>query len=345
MSNLSHSTYIAMFIYGIDPSAETFTVGTFPGIDNQPTNYENTAEGVQAFIATLPGERADVLVAVENTGVYSELLCYTLHEVGITIVLLDPHAVQRTFSDGPKTDELDSLKIAEYAHRFRDRLGYWHPHEAVVEQVRVLLSTREQLVHQRTATLNARQTLRRKVIQTSAANAALETVAEGLKVQIKALEEEIRRLISEHPTMAHGVTLLMGVPGVGLLLGAQMLVLTAGFREAPRYRKLAQRLGIAPNAHQSGTSVRRRARSRGYGPPAARKLLHLAARSVRTHNDQYRRYFEEKVAIGKPKPLVLNNIANRLLRIMCAVLRDSQSYRPHHISIQPMLLTSHRQSG
>jgi len=332
-----------MLIYGIDPSAETFTVGTFPDAGSQPANYDNTPEGVAMFIETLTDE--DALVAVENTGVYSEVLCYTLHEAGISVVLLDPHAVHRTFSGTPKTDVLDSLKIAEYARRFLDRLAYWNPHEAVVEQVRVLLSTREQLVRQRTATVNARQTLRRKVIQTSAANEALEAVADQLKAQVKTLEEEVRRLIGEHPTMAQGVTLLMGIPGVGLLLGAQMLVLTAGFREPPQYRKLAQRLGIAPNAHQSGTSVRRRARSRGYGPPVVRKLLHLAARSVRTHNAHYRDYFEAKVAIGKPKSLVLNNIANRLLRIMCAVLRDGQSYQPHHISIQPLLLTSHRQSG
>lgn len=333
-----------MTIYGIDPAADSFTVGTYPPDrvrSTQTATFENSPEGVAAFAETLT---EDDLVAVENTGVYSETLCYTLHRVGLRLVLLDPHAVQRAFPATPKTDEADSRKIAEYAARFGDRLALWQPHEAVVEQVQVLLSTREQLVRQKTATLNMRRTLGRKVVQTEAANAALDAVAAHLKAQIAALEEELRRLIGAHPRLAEGVSLLVGVPGVGLLLGAQMLVLTEGFREVPCYRPLAQRLGIAPNAHQSGKSVRHRSRSRGYGPPVVRKLLHLAARSVRTHNARERRYFEAKVAAGKPKALVLNNLANRLLRVMCAVLRDGQPYQPGHVSLSPVLLTSHRQS-
>ncbi|HLA64850.1 MAG TPA: transposase, partial [Rhodothermales bacterium] len=152
-------------------------------------------------------------------------------------------------------------------------------------------------------------------------------------------------LIGGHPTLAAGAALLVGVPGVGLLLASQMLVLTSGFTAVPAYRSLAQRLGVAPNAHESGRSVRGRPRSRGYGPPAVRKLLHLAARSLRTHEGRARSYYEEKVGSGKAKRLVLNNLANRLLRVMCAVLRDGTPYRAGHVSLSPVLLTGHRQSG
>ncbi len=329
-----------MSVYGIDPATESFVAGTYPATTT--ATFDNSAEGIAAFLDGLPD---DALVAVENTGVYSEALCYALHRAGVALVLLDPHALHRAFPGTAKSDALDSLKIAEYAARFRDRLVPWQPHAAVVEQVRVLLSTREQLVEQKTAVTNTRQALARKVVQTPAANAALEATVAHLKAQVHALEEELRRLIGAHPTLVSGVSLLMAVPGVGLLLSAHVLVLTEGFSDVPRYRSLAQRLGVAPNAHQSGTSVRRASRSRGYGPPAVRKLLHLAARSVRTHDAASRRYFETKVASGKAPPLVLNNLVNRLLRVMCAVLRDGQPYRPMHVSVAPMLLTGHRQSG
>jgi transposase len=329
-----------MHILGIDPAADAFVVSSYPAAAT--TAFDNTAEGIAAFLAELPD---DALVAVENTGVYSEALCYALHEAGVALALLDPHALHRAFPGTAKTDALDSRKAAEYAARFHDRLPRWQPHAAVVEQVRVLLSTRERLVEQKTAMMNARQALRRKVVQTPAANAALDATVAHLKGQVAALEEELRRLIGAHPTLAQGVTLLLGVPGVGLLLSAHLLVLTGGFTEVPRYRALAQRLGVAPNAHESGRSVRRPSRSRGYGPPAARKLLHLAARSVRTHEGGYRRYFEGKVGAGKAKAVVLNAIANRLLRVMCAVLREGQPYQRGHVSLSPVLLTSHRQSG
>lgn len=321
------------------PSIPT-TAPTRPPSTTRPS--ASPPVGIAAFRATLP---ETARVAVENTGVYSELLCYQLHQADVDLVLLDPGAVHRAFPKGPKTDPLDAARIAEYAHRYADRLVSWAPHEAVVEQIRVLLATREQLVGQKTAALNARSSLRRKGVQTPRANAALDAVVVGLKGHVADLEAEIRRLIGAHPTLAQGVSLLLGVPGVGMLLSAQMLVLTGGFRDEAVYRPLAQRLGIAPNAYQSGTSVRRPSTSRGYGPPAVRKLLHLGAWSVRTHNARSRAYFERKRRAGKSKAVALNNLSNWILRVMCGVLRSGQPYRPDHVSISPMLLTSHRQSG
>jgi transposase len=329
-----------MIVFGIDPSADTFTVGTYP--TSATANYDNSSAGIAAFVATLPD---DALVAVENTGVYSELICYGLHEANVELVLLDPGAISRAFPRGPKTDARDSVKIAEFAVRYGDKIMRWQPRAEVVEQVRVLLVTREQLVEQRTASLNARSSLRRKVVQTPGANAALDAVADHLRTQIRAIEGELRRLIGAHPTLAEGVSLLLGVPGVGLLLASQMVVLTEGFAHVPAPRKMSSRLGIAPHAHRSGTSVWRPDRSRGYGHPMVRKLLHLAARSLRTHDARSRRYFEDKVAAGKARRLVLNNLANRLVRVMCAVLASGQPYRSDHVSLAPQLLTSHRQSG
>ncbi|MEM6785309.1 MAG: hypothetical protein AAF624_16430 [Bacteroidota bacterium] len=45
-----------------------------------------------------------------------------------------------------------------------------------------------------------------------------------------------------HPSLAGG-SLLLSVPGVGLLLSAQMLGLTEGFGQIPSARSLAQRVG------------------------------------------------------------------------------------------------------
>jgi transposase len=103
-------------------------------------------------------------------------------------------------------------------------------------------------------------------------------------------------------------------------------------------RAVAAHLGICPYERTSGTSVRRPARSRHYGPPTLRKLLHLAARSRRTHDAASRRYFERKVAAGKPKKLVINNLANRLVRVMCAVLRTRTPYLADYQAIPPRRL-------
>ena len=84
--------------------------------------------------------------------------------------------------------------------------------------------------------------------------------------------------------------------------------------------------------------MKRRARSRPYGPPVLRKLLYLAALTVKHRTGRFEHYYLRKRAEGKPARLVLNNIANKLVRIVCAVLRDGRPYYDTHRSINPALL-------
>ena len=272
---------------------------------------------------------------------YSEQLLYQLHQSGWPLVLIEPIKVHKAFGDdSPKTDEIDSLKIAEYAWRFQDKLSLWKPHKAVVEQIKVLLTTREQIVRHKTGLSNTRKTLERKHIQTPAANSSVDLLIEQARMQIKELEAEILRLIKMHPTIASTFTLLLSAPGVGHLMAAHLLVISDGFEQELSYRQLARHLGIAPMPHRSGTSVHRKDRSRGKGPKVMRKLLHLAARSLVTHKDSFRYYYARKLAQGKAKKLVLNNVANRLLRIICSMLKNNQPYIEGYVSVNPRLLST-----
>lgn len=337
------------YYVGIDPASESFVASIFvpPGKERSgagPREFSNDTEGFELFRDWLASReefaRSETLICVEQTGVYSEALCYDLHRADFDLVLLDPHALWKAFKDERKTDDLDSRRIAEYGYRYRDKLDSWTPNETVAEQVKTLITAREQLVKQKTATQNARQSLERKAVQTPAAIEALQKTADHLAGQIEAIEEAVKRLIDEHPSMAQMVENLGTAPGAGeLLMASNMLVLTDGFAEDPQYRKLASYLGICPNEHQSGKS-RRKPTSRGYGPSIMRKLLHLAACSAKEHNDRFAKYFRRKRKEGKPKQLVLNNIANKLLRILCGMIKNKQPYIENHQSVHPRLRTA-----
>ena len=327
---------------GIDAAAESFVASIYHGpvrCITAPHPFANTEQGITQFgqwLAEQGAFAANSQIYLENTGVYTELLCYQLHQRGFSLSLLHPKSLAKAFGgEGPKTDAIDSRKIAEYGARYSDKLRHWEPQEEIVEQIRVILSTREQLVQQKTATQNTRSALARKVVQTPPANRALEATLESLQAQIQELEKELRDLIRSHPSLMQGVALLMSAPGVGWLLSAHFLVMTRGFTEVPNSRRMAQYLGISPNAHSSGTSIQRRPRTRRYGPPMVRKLLHLAARSLRTHEERSRHYFNRKTQEGKPKPLVLNNIANKLVKQLCAMLRDGTPYQKGHKGLDP----------
>lgn len=325
---------------GIDPAADSFTVALYP--ETATHTFDNTPEGRAAFLAWLDRHRqATTLIVLENTGVYGEALAYELNQAAWSLTLVDPFKVWKAFgTSGPKSDPVDSRKVAEYGARYADTLTLWHPNPVIVEQVKVLLSTREQLVEQKTALTNTRHALKRKVIQTPLALNAIEESITGLKYQIRRLEQQVRSLIEQHPRSGQMLALLLTAPGVGLLLAAHLFVLSNGYRDKVAYRRLSNYLGLAPHAHRSGTSVRGRTRSRGFGPAMTRKLLHLAARSVCTHHASYKSYYTRKCAAGKPPLLVFNNVANKLLRLLCSMLLHERAYIPDYRSVQPRLTSA-----
>ena len=204
----------------------------------------------------------------------------------------------------------------------------------------MLLSAREQFVTQRTANMNALKALQRKVVKTATGMKAYEQAIRQLTENIQEIEREIKRLIKEDDSFHRLIKTLTSTPGIGMLLATSLAVTTNGFLRTAEYKRIASYVGISPIEHTSGTSVYRRPRSRCFGPPRLRKLLYLAAMSVATHNPEFRRYYLRKVAEGKAKRLVLNNISNKLLKVVCALVRTETAYIPNYKSVNPMFLKS-----
>lgn len=328
---------------GIDPASESFVVALMNTID-EPTpaieTFDNTKTGAANFQRWLEEQGAsvdEVFVCIEDTGVYSEALCYDLYDRGFLLALAVPFKVHKASEDGPKTDRRDSHKIAEYALRYRDRLKPWKPQEALTEHVKAILTTREQLIRQKTATQNTLRAMRRKVVDTPSVRQALETIKASLAQQIEALMKELERLIEKHPRVAQMVAVVRSAPGVGLLMSSHLLVLTNAFTKPVYYRTLAAHLGISPREYTSGKTVWRPSKSRGYGPSMMRKLLYLASGCLVRHDERFRQYYARKCAEGKSKLLVRNNVSNKLLRIVCAMIKNKQPYIATYQSVHPRL--------
>lgn len=326
---------------GVDIASATFMacMGTPPWkITVKPLQFDNDEAGFVAFLGWLQAHHLkaeSTVVCMEATGVYSEGLAYFLHASGYTVAVEPPLAIQRKFPlNASKTDELDCQYIAEYAYRYQDKLSFWKPRPEILEQVKALLTTRQHFSVQLTGHKNALHALKRKQVSSELAKHAHQTMIEQIVKAIKAIDLEIHRLIDSDPTFKQTLLLLLSVPGVGLQLAAHLLIL---MQETLDPRVLAAFIGISPIQHESGTSVHSAPTSRHFGPPTLRKLLYLAACSVRTHKKQFQHYFFRKVAEGKHRKLVLNNIQNKLLKIACAVVRSQQPYIPNYAPVNPLV--------
>lgn len=329
------------FFVGVDIASTSFMacVGTTPWkLTVQPVKFDNDEDGFISFLGWLQAHHLSPersVVCMEATGVYSEGLAYFLHASGYSVAVEPPLNIQRKFPvNASKADELDCQYIGEYACRYVDKLSLWQPRAEILEQVKVLLTTRQHFSVQLTGHKNALHAIQRKKVFSELAKQAHQTMIEQIAKQIKAIDKEIRRLIDSDPTFKQTFLLLLSVPGIGLQLAAHLLI---HMQDTLDPRILAAFIGICPIKHESGTSIFSTPTSRHYGPPVLRKLLYLAACSVRTHKKQFQQYFFRKVAEGKHKKLVLNNIQNKILKIACAVVRSHQPYIPNYVSVNPLV--------
>lgn len=334
------------YYVGIDISNRDFCASIYTAPDSAIEtlcDIENVVAGFEKLENWL--NRNDVspansVICLEATGVYGEAFSYYFTAKSYKVAVEPPLKVKRSFPDkGHKTDKVDSREIAEYTYRFSDELRIWHPKEQIVEQMQVLLMTREQLVAQRTTCKNTRKVLKKKIVQTPLVNKIYEQNIARFDKQIKNIEKELKNLIDQRPDFKNTVQKLKSMPGVALLLSSNFLVITNGFQNelAKNYRKAAAFISVCPYQHRSGTSVRKKDKTVNYGPARLRKLLHLAARSVVTHHPTFKKYYELKKAQGKPKKLILNNVGNKILKIMCAIIQSQRTYVDNYVSIHPKI--------
>lgn len=331
------------YFIGIDVSSETFTVSVGSAepwrVIDRLGSYENSPEGYEGCLERLKsrGYKADKsMVCMEATGVYGQGIAYFLVAHDYALSVEPPLKVKRAFpAHGNKNDIVDSEYLAEYAYRFVDELHMWQPPDSVLKQIKTLLGTREQLTKNLSAYQSTLKALRREVVRTFKAEKIYENLITEFKDLVKDIDKQIMGLVEQHPFFKHKMSMLLNIPGVGLQLASYMLVITQGGEREPKSRELAAYIGICPYEHTSGTSVYRRARSKKNGSGSIRKLIYLSALSLRTHHDSFNKYFMRKVAQGKAKKLVINNIANKLLRIICAVMRTGTPYIPGYVSSYP----------
>lgn len=330
-----------MHVIGIDISSLTFTAScaTAPGeYVFQGQDFDQTDTGWHNLLTILQDHRlprSDIAICMEATGVYSERISHFLHGQGFPVYVEPPRSISKAFYEKEKSDPVDSRQIAEYPFRFPDRLHLWQPPSEIIDQLKTLLTARELIIKNRTACKNTRCSLTKKHFQPAGTRNIYTTLIAEHDTAIDQVELEMQRLIDSNPIMSRHMTNILTIKSVGFLLAVNMAVATNGFTEHLKYQSLAKYIGIYPIPYKSGTSVYHRPASDGAGPTRLRKLLYLAAMRLKRKGAPFAKYYERKVAEGKSGKLVLNNIANKTLKLICGVVKSGKPYLKGYMSVKP----------
>lgn len=270
-----------------------------------------------------------VFYCFENTGYYSLKLALFLDSQSIIYVEESPLKIKR--SSGiikEKTDKLDAALIARYAWLYREELEPSTVKSMSHLELGRLLALRDQLVRNNAGLKGTLKEM--KVLLSSPTTdfgcISLKRSITYLSKQVKAVEDRIKAIISEDELMQKNYELLSSLKGIGLVVASQLIYHTGNFTRFASWRSFSSYCGTAPFEHRSGTSIYKRKQCHYLGDRKMKSLLSMASVSAIQHDSEIRHYYNRKVAEGKDKMLAINNVRNKLIARVFAVVKRGTPY-------------------
>lgn len=326
------------FLIGSDISKKWFDAtllvmnGRHPSVI-ETKRFDNTKKGFICFLKWLikngVTDLGQALLVMENTGLYNRLLWVFCQQHGLPVHVGNAAEIKWSFGlTRGKNDAVDSRRLAEYAAKNAWKLKPTPAPSPELWQLKDLVTARTKMLRQKTALsvhlgeLRGVNSPEVQQIMEAGHRAALE----GLKASIKAVEAEIKRIIRQDEALWENYKLVKTVPGVGHVIAVYLICCTNNFTRLISGKQLACYAGVVPFEHSSGSSVRGRSRVSHMANKELKRLLHLGALSVRTHNPEFRGYYERKKAEGKHSMCVLNAIRNKIVLRVAAVIKAQQPY-------------------
>lgn len=319
------------YYLGIDVSKLTLDITSIA--KNSPENYDyqkidNTASAIKKLIKSLPKH---TLLCFEHTGSYGLTLCIELSNAQIDFCMITPLELKRSLGiRRGKTDKSDSKDIAIYSMTQTHKLKLYQLAEDDLLEISLLLNQREN-INKSIALLDTTERSRNhpKNVSKTVRKRSTKHLKNLMKWK-KEIEQDIKNIINENQTLKEKVNLIKSVPGAGDLTALNILVKTKGFLNFENSRKFACHIGIAPFEYSSGTSIKGRTKVSHIADKKMKALISMAALSAKKHDPEMRAYFNRKVGEGKHKMLVMNNIRNKLIARIFAVINRGTPFVSTH---------------
>jgi transposase len=149
-----------------------------------------------------------------------------------------------------------------------------------------------------------------------------------LDAEVARTQQLIRSHIDSHPGLKGQRDLLLSIPGIGETTAAKLLSEIMGVKLYRSARQLAAFAGLAPRLHESGSSIRRKARLSKTGAPRLRKALYFPALVAMKHNPRIKALGARLKDRGKCPMEVIGAAMRKLVHIAYGVLKSGRPFDP-----------------
>ncbi|MDD7997456.1 IS110 family transposase [Kosakonia radicincitans] len=321
-----------MTVYlGIDIASKKFDAALLREGSYRCGSFDNSPAGFTALLAWInESESPEIHACLEDTGDYGTALATFLYEEKIKVSVVNPARIKGFGAaelSRTKTDKTDSKLITRFCKAAEPEI--WQPLTPPVRTLQALV--------RRVDALNGM--LRMECNRSESADASvqdsLQRITNYLKEEIETIRKEIRNHISINSELKRQDALICSVPGIGGVTSAVILsfIVDKKFKKA---KEVAAFLGLNPQQHQSGSSVRGKTRMSKMGCAHLRSALYMPALVALKHNPDIRAFGQRLRLAGKPGKLIVGAVMRKLIHIIFGVLRSGTVYRSQ-ITGEPVL--------
>jgi transposase len=260
---------------------------------------------------------------MEATGVYWEAVAEYLVDAGFIVSVVNPAQIKAYGAASmvrTKTDKVDARLIADFC--LAQSPNPWQAPPPALRELRALVARRDALDAMRTQEQN-RLLVAREVVK-----ASIEAHLEQLDKAIAEVDKAIRQKIDDDPELKEQSDLLDSVPGLGAKTIPVLLSYYGGPQRFEQAKEAVAFAGVDPRHHESGSSVRGKARMSKIGHAAIRKALYMPA-MVALHRTVWGRVFRDRLAsAGKIPMVIIGAMMRKLIHIAFGVLKSKSPFNP-----------------
>jgi transposase len=156
---------------------------------------------------------------------------------------------------------------------------------------------------------------------------SLNLMIEQRESEQQRLEKLIEEHINKHDKLRENKALLESIPAVGNVIATRLLMVVES-RQFDDAHQCAAYLGLVPVQHESGSSIKGRAKMSKAGNSIIRAKLYMAAVVAIRYNPDIKAQYERLTNKGKSKMSALGAAMRKLVQICFGVLKHQQPYQP-----------------
>ena len=319
---------------GIDVSKDYFdAVAILNGdkeksLHNQFTNDSKGIKSLCKWLKTQGSTCENTLVCLEHTGMYGKLIIKYLMGFHFSVwVEMSLKIIRSIGLQRGKNDKVDAERIAFYAMKNVEVAVVYKAPSRTIDKIRNLMSLRDKLVITKASLLRNSKELKLFDLEVAKlSDKSQKNTLKGITLDLKNIENQLDKYIKEDENLNKIYSQATSVPGIGKVTALFLICFTNEFTMYSTPRQLACYAGVVPFEYTSGKSVRAKPKVHHMANKKLKKQLHMCALSAIAHDPETKLYFNRKVAEGKNKMLVVNNVRNKLIHRVCACIRENKIF-------------------